>query len=49
MGKIKVSTFSFLKETIRQISQTNLLLLSRTLEKANIMTVSVSGDSCHPR
>ena len=39
MGKVKVSTFRFLGETIRRMSQTGLLLLSGTLEKANVMTI----------
>ena len=42
MRKIKVSTFRFLEETIRQISQTNLLLLSGISEKVNVRTIGVS-------
>jgi len=47
MGKIEVSTFRFLEETIRQISQTNLLLLSGISEKVNVRTIGVSEMICH--
>ena len=44
MRKVKISTSRFLEETIRQVSQTNLLLLSGISEKVNI-TVGVSEDN----
>ena len=48
MGKIKVSTFRFLEETIRRISQTSLLLFSG-ISEVNIMIIGVSEIICHSR
>ena len=39
MGKIEVSTFKFLNETVERLDHPGLLLVSGTLKRANVMTI----------
>jgi len=39
MKKAEASTFRFINETIKRLGQTGLLLVSGTMEQANVMTI----------
>jgi len=39
MRKIEIPTFKFINETIKRLSHPGLLLVSGTLERANVMTI----------